>query len=361
MAGRSRRWAFTLIELLVVIAIIAILIGLLLPAVQKVREAAARSACQNNLKQIALAAHNYASANNDNLPPGYLGPDPPKYALNFSWYSQNGRIPTNDQWVGVLPQLLPYVEANSVYAQIFASPNTPKNYLNKDAAYEPWYSPTASFNWVTGEGPFAASLNRIKTFVCPSDSPYDSPNVIALMHISNSAFEWAQFNSPPNPSDALAAIGRTNYVGMSGWLGNNTVPPDAVKYIGLLSNRTVVNLAAVADGTANTILFGESLGTAQIGPRDTAFCWMGVGILATNWGLDNIGGDNFVQHGKVMFSSLHPAVVQFAFGDGSVRPIAKLSAYSASDGSNPGYSEFVHAGGYKDGANVDWTSLGINP
>src|SRR5882672_578780 len=99
--GRERG-GFTLIELLVVIAIIAILIGLLLPAVQKVREAAARAKCQNNLKQIALGAHNYESAY-QNLPPGLVGAPP-----QTGW-SQN--YPNH----GALSFLLPYIEQDNIY------------------------------------------------------------------------------------------------------------------------------------------------------------------------------------------------------------------------------------------------------
>src|SRR5437899_2602191 len=111
-----RRSGFTLIELLVVIAIIAILIALLVPAVQKVREAAARTQCVNNLKQLGLAAHNYHDTNR-RLPPGYLGPPPPGLLYNpsdptwVSWYNSGAHV-------GVIAFLLPYLDQDNIYKQL---------------------------------------------------------------------------------------------------------------------------------------------------------------------------------------------------------------------------------------------------
>jgi prepilin-type N-terminal cleavage/methylation domain-containing protein/prepilin-type processing-associated H-X9-DG protein len=124
MARLRRRWGFTLIELLVVIAIIAILIGLLLPAVQKVREAAARMQCQNNLKQLTLALHNYHSSLGT-LPPGRDNNDLSTHAY-----------------------LLPYIEQDNVYRLV-----------NFAAGKAGWNDPSNA----------AARATPIKTFLCPSD------------------------------------------------------------------------------------------------------------------------------------------------------------------------------------------------
>jgi prepilin-type N-terminal cleavage/methylation domain-containing protein len=130
----KRDRGFTLIELLVVIAIIAILIGLLLPAVQKVREAAARMTCSNNLKQLGTAIHNYASAQQDKLPPG-MGDGlsgSPSYASNPFHFA-----------------LLPYIEQDNMYRAVAASGAS-------------W----GSANGVNGQ----SSQCVVKGYYCPSDS-----------------------------------------------------------------------------------------------------------------------------------------------------------------------------------------------
>jgi prepilin-type N-terminal cleavage/methylation domain-containing protein len=107
--SRVQLRAFTLVELLVVIAIIGILVGLLLPAVQAARESGRRMSCSNNLKQIALAAHNFHDVHK-HFPPGYLGEDPPvnEFTKDPFW------VDTSNQYIGTLPYLLPFLEQNAI-------------------------------------------------------------------------------------------------------------------------------------------------------------------------------------------------------------------------------------------------------
>ncbi len=152
---RSHRAAFTLIELLVVIAIIAILIGLLLPAVQKVREAAARMQCQNNIKQCSLALHNYADGHEAKLP-----------AMSAAYAPQNKLI--------AAPHfgLLPYIEQNSTYQEIIAQSNL--DYV--------------SASLVGGTNVYSI---RIKMYFCPSD-----PTTSNTGSIANYAFNSRVFGDP---------------------------------------------------------------------------------------------------------------------------------------------------------------------
>src|SRR5438094_4708990 len=172
MSRSSRRSGFTLIELLVVIAIITVLIGLLLPAVQKVREAAARTQCANNLKQLGLALHNYHDAFGT-LPAGLVGPPNPLAAVDGTVGSA-----TDPQGHGsdysFLVSLLPYIEQANVYQLITPALSTPYGRMddasNTNGKLAYWfdnpYPPTVLYT---------VGRNKIKTFVCPS-APDSEPD-----------------------------------------------------------------------------------------------------------------------------------------------------------------------------------------
>jgi prepilin-type N-terminal cleavage/methylation domain-containing protein len=323
MNRESRRRGFTLIELLVVIAIIAILIGLLVPAVQKVRAAAARAQCQNNLKQIALAALNYESTFKK-LPPGSLQGAMPA-AAGFPQASSSTKGPM----VGVLALLLPYIEQgpldslmrNGMPAGYFDVRNTTNTI--------PWWNYTNS-TW-------AAANHQVPEFLCPSDgSQVNSTNQMAYIIYQKGTANSGQFSSAS--FGGQTALGRTNYVGVSGWMGNLF----SGYYTGALYDRSMITLTTItsADGTSNTLLFGETHGDA-IGSSTTAHIWMGIGHIGVAYGPGNPGG-------WWTFNSNHDGVIQFARCDGSVLAVL-VSVPQAI---------FNAAAGYNDGVVYDASQLG---
>ncbi len=307
MSVRLRRFrsAFTLIELLVVIAIIAILIGLLLPAVQKVREAAARMSCQNNLKQISLAAHSYDSANG-HLPPG----------INMSTF------------VGTLAYLLPYIEQDNVYTQI----PTNEFILPPGAAGGEW--------WGSAYGPAQV---RIKTFLCPSDTADVTPStgVMAYYYTTPGSLAYAWFD-PSTP------LGRTNYAASSGALGA-TGDSFWDQWKGPYTQNSKTTIVGISDGTSNTIAFGETLGGTAPGTRDFVSSWMGGSNLPTAWAIPTTSS-------LTNYSSNHSGIVCFGMCDGSVRTIRKFSGTSTDWYSDSWYT-FQRMAGMQDGQSTDYSSI----
>jgi len=331
---------FTLIELLVVIAIIAILIGLLLPAVQKVREAAARMKCQNNLKQLALAAHNYESTTGV-LPPagkgyGFCGnptnPGGDKQVLNMSGF--------------IL--LLPYIEQTALFGQLDL--NMPFSDViwdnggvvrNTAGVYSgaPWMGNTsANGTTPTVNMPFMNTV--LQNFICPMDGgPRDS---------ATSTF--------PNRYGVGASLTgqRTNYefitvtnsdFGTCNWW--KTAAP-GVRY--MFGENSATKIAAIIDGTSNTFMFGETTVETRCNGNGPAWGyrgWVMMGIdpgpapvassayptqginnwtIIASWtpcGNPASTGTNAPRRGRLgnwgQAGSMHTSGAQFAMGDGSVR------------------------------------------
>ncbi len=218
----DRRRAFTLIELLVVIAIIAILIGLLLPAVQKVREAAARTTCSNNLKQLGLAAHNYHSVY-EKLP----------YGMQRDWGAVQMTEPP-DPTTGQRPrqalfhQLLPYIEQENL-AKRWVLYNFNANKIDPAT---------------NGPGRGAFISQTVKTLLCPSD-----PIPTGVDDFSDLPNVWAL-------TSYHGCAGTRGYPG--GPSGGPSVRPSLYDYQdGVFMRNRRYPLSGITDGTSNTLMFGE--------------------------------------------------------------------------------------------------------
>jgi prepilin-type N-terminal cleavage/methylation domain-containing protein len=283
---RSRN-AFTLIELLVVIAIIAVLIGLLLPAVQKVREAAARSQCSNNLKQIGLALHNYHDRN-DRFPPGYLD--------QATW--PNPDMGPGWGWASFL---LSDLEQSNLQNQISYS-------VNVGSTNAPIVS---------------ARTTTLKVFVCPSD-----PALATLTVTDGGTGSWT--------------LAPCSYVACNGNDGVDdfTTPPHTGAFVrGTIGFR----VADITDGLSNTFFVGERSTTmsraawagavtrAQVPSVRSPGDFSGASALVLGHCGPHLPNDGIVTDADAM-SSGHTNCVQFLFGDGSVHLITNailMSIYDA--------------------------------
>jgi prepilin-type N-terminal cleavage/methylation domain-containing protein/prepilin-type processing-associated H-X9-DG protein len=212
--GRLRR-GFTLIELLVVIAIIAVLVGLLLPAVQKVRAAAMRTQCQNNLKQIGVALHNYHDEYQQfpsgiMLPMGTASTAPPSGGMEYSNCPNCAQPPTAGLWGSWLLWILPYMEQQNLYNELNL---TVRDYGNTN-------------------GPNTPGATVVKAYICPAD-------YVPLQTITYGTYYF----------------GVNSYLGNAGTIAQVQTGPPSLN--GVLYFNSSVSIQQITDGTTNTFLAGE--------------------------------------------------------------------------------------------------------
>ena len=299
---KRTRNAFTLVELLVVIAIIGILIGMLLPAVQQVREAARRTTCANNLRQIALAAHNYESAHME-LPDGFV--------------VNTGSGVHSYAYLSTLISIMPFMEENNLF-QLIA------DRAEDEGTF--WYDEI--------DPNFPTRMPKVESFHCPS------------MTVPQEIYSpWA-----PGPVPVQA---RTDYIFCAGFWGNNAGDlPLAGAWAADYFSADPQTMGGFVDGTSSTIMAGESVGQSADNVREHCYSYNSyfAGLHINDAFHSEFGwfdpyinafqtSDGVRRTTRQQFTSTHPAVVIFSFCDGSVHnlnrtiDVAVLAALStASNG-----------------------------
>jgi len=298
--SRQTKRAFTLIELLVVIAIIAVLIALLLPAVQQAREAARRSQCKNNLKQIGLALHNYH--------------DTAKYFTPI--LISSGRI-SDSTYPNVLNTtgwvlLLPYIDQAPLYNMY--------NFNVCSSMSSPYGRPVSGTD-VTNQLIYS---QKMAVYTCPSD-----PGGSATYNNGPGATGFYSSNNARRSNYLFASGGHTDYSGSY----DSTSGVDQ----GPFGNDGAASTATFSDGLSNTVLVGES---TQLRKTDTAYGpYWGAGVHTCCHGYTPAGtpsfninadyaGDRSLRQYAWGFGSYHVGGAHFVLGDGAVRFISENISYT---------------------------------
>jgi prepilin-type N-terminal cleavage/methylation domain-containing protein/prepilin-type processing-associated H-X9-DG protein len=312
LSNRSRLRAFTLIELLVVIAIIAILIGLLLPAVQKVREAAARAKCQNNLKQLGLALHGYQDANGK-LPPGAQqdvlpvpNPAQPSYIRGTSW----------------LVFILPQVEQGALYNKYNFSQayNSTNNKRVANVKVPIYYCPSGATLQSGNSGESVDGKRNETTHYYGLMGPSTRADPSTLV-VAGKTFSYRVGN--PTSNDAYAC---------NGALCQYKDRP------GSITTNYIVRLTDLTDGTSNTLVVGEMSMNIPGGKNNGYRAW-NRGNSGGSGATKNVTyamNSTFYTSGNfndISMGSNHTGGCNFLQGDGSVRFLRQsidLTMYKAS-------------------------------
>jgi prepilin-type N-terminal cleavage/methylation domain-containing protein/prepilin-type processing-associated H-X9-DG protein len=304
---------FTLVELLVVIAIIGVLVSLLLPAVQAAREAARRASCQNNMKQIGIALHNYHDVLST-FPSGWL----------------DNPVVNEESW-GWSALLLPYIEQQALHDALG---------VNRARLVDQLRTPPQSY----GQQVAAAGRTVLKVFICPSDSGHNS----GLIHNNRNFNMGVGFTAAGLTGAGNTLAGVSNYMGVEGHRDTANAAPNTGLLFGNCRGTaaqcpnnasSAVGLSDITDGTSNTFMVGE---------RDTKNCRSGTWLGVRNTNASGARGISVVvghSHPKLNqdippaaggidwdagrigcgegFSSLHPGGAQFLLADGSVRFVSE--------------------------------------